>query len=353
MSEGSKEYVYPIDQPAATLWYHDHRMDFTGPQVYKGLAGFHLIRDDEEEALAAAHGRARHPADDRRPILRRRTARSTTPRSIPRCAAIRASQPDFMSGVLGDCIPGQWRCLAGAGGDEHALSLPASSTPRTRAATGSRSTRRHGRAVVRADRQRPGLLPRPVAHERIDIGQAERFDVIIDFSAYPVGAQVTLVNQYVDGPIGQVMRFHVVRAAKDDSSVPAQLVEFEPLSRRGCHRHPRVPLRAGRCGRDVDHQRQAVRPAADRRPAATWRATEIWRITSNQDHPFHMHLAHFQVLVAAGAFTASVPAAPGPYDAGWKDTVYVPSSEQVEVIASSTATGASTSSTATTWSTRT
>ncbi len=23
-------------------------MDFTGPRVYKGLAGFHLIRDDEE-----------------------------------------------------------------------------------------------------------------------------------------------------------------------------------------------------------------------------------------------------------------------------------------------------------------
>jgi spore coat protein A, manganese oxidase len=26
-------------------------MDFTGPQVSKGLAGFHLIRDDEEERL--------------------------------------------------------------------------------------------------------------------------------------------------------------------------------------------------------------------------------------------------------------------------------------------------------------
>ena len=34
---------YPNDQRAATLWYHDHRMDFTGPQVYRGLAGFHLV----------------------------------------------------------------------------------------------------------------------------------------------------------------------------------------------------------------------------------------------------------------------------------------------------------------------
>ena len=26
----TKEYVYPLQQRAATLWYHDHRMDFTG-----------------------------------------------------------------------------------------------------------------------------------------------------------------------------------------------------------------------------------------------------------------------------------------------------------------------------------
>ena len=37
---GARSYEYPMDQRAATLWYHDHRMDFTGPQVYRGLAGF-------------------------------------------------------------------------------------------------------------------------------------------------------------------------------------------------------------------------------------------------------------------------------------------------------------------------
>jgi spore coat protein A len=56
MSEGTKEYVYPLDQPAATLWYHDHRMDFTGPQVNRGLAGFHLVHDDEEDALPLPKG---------------------------------------------------------------------------------------------------------------------------------------------------------------------------------------------------------------------------------------------------------------------------------------------------------
>jgi spore coat protein A len=57
LSEGTKEYVYPLDQPPATLWYHDHRMDFTGPQVYKGLAGFHIVRDYLEEALGLPAGK--------------------------------------------------------------------------------------------------------------------------------------------------------------------------------------------------------------------------------------------------------------------------------------------------------
>src|SRR5690606_33080278 len=51
VSKGSREYVYPLDQPAATLWYHDHRMDFTGPQVWYGLAGFHLVHDEVEDEL--------------------------------------------------------------------------------------------------------------------------------------------------------------------------------------------------------------------------------------------------------------------------------------------------------------
>jgi hypothetical protein len=32
------------------------RMDYTGPSVYRGLAGFHLIRDDIEDALTLRRG---------------------------------------------------------------------------------------------------------------------------------------------------------------------------------------------------------------------------------------------------------------------------------------------------------
>ena len=44
-------YSYPNTQPAATLWYHDHALGITRLNVYAGLSGFFLLRDDEERKL--------------------------------------------------------------------------------------------------------------------------------------------------------------------------------------------------------------------------------------------------------------------------------------------------------------
>ena len=64
-----KDYRYPNEQRAATLWYHDHRMDFTGPQVYKGLAGLLHPARRGRGLTAVAKGRERGAARDRRPHL--------------------------------------------------------------------------------------------------------------------------------------------------------------------------------------------------------------------------------------------------------------------------------------------
>ncbi|HQI01162.1 MAG TPA: multicopper oxidase domain-containing protein, partial [Deltaproteobacteria bacterium] len=44
-------YTYPMDQEAATIWYHDHALGITRLNVYAGLAGFCLIRDANEASL--------------------------------------------------------------------------------------------------------------------------------------------------------------------------------------------------------------------------------------------------------------------------------------------------------------
>ncbi|WP_179200052.1 multicopper oxidase family protein, partial [Streptomyces sp. NRRL B-24572] len=52
----TREYTFPLDQRPTMLWYHDHRMDFTAPAIWRGLAGLHIVRDDAEEALGLPAG---------------------------------------------------------------------------------------------------------------------------------------------------------------------------------------------------------------------------------------------------------------------------------------------------------
>src|ERR671910_3549814 len=40
--------TYPNDQPATTLWYHDHAVSITRLNVYPGLAAYYLIRDGDD-----------------------------------------------------------------------------------------------------------------------------------------------------------------------------------------------------------------------------------------------------------------------------------------------------------------
>ena len=44
--QDSGVYTYDNSQPGATLWYHDHALGLTRLNVYMGLAGFYLLRDD-------------------------------------------------------------------------------------------------------------------------------------------------------------------------------------------------------------------------------------------------------------------------------------------------------------------
>ena len=111
------------------------------------------------------------------------------------------------------------------------------------------------------------------------------------------------------------MRFRVVRAARDDSPVPERLSEVEPLvpaRRPGAHVpvHPRRAS-ATTAGWTINGRRFDPDVALADIPLGR---TEVWRFVTDVHHPVHVHLDPFQVLRRGGG-------GPGPYDAGWKDTV--------------------------------
>ena len=46
-----KKFIYGQEQPAGTLWYHDHALGITRLNVYTGMAGFYIVRDADDTGL--------------------------------------------------------------------------------------------------------------------------------------------------------------------------------------------------------------------------------------------------------------------------------------------------------------
>jgi FtsP/CotA-like multicopper oxidase with cupredoxin domain len=134
-----------------------------------------------------------------------------------------------------------------------------------------------------------------------------------------------MVNGLDGGTAGRVMRFRVVRTARDDSRVPSRLAEFEPLVPPDG-----APQRTFRFSRGSvgDHRGWTINGTsfdpdtslADIRLGET----EVWRFVTDVHHPVHVHLDAFQVLRRGSH-------GPRDLDRGWKDTVDVRPAEIVDV----------------------
>ncbi|GAA4991285.1 multicopper oxidase family protein [Actinopolymorpha pittospori] len=325
VAKGQRDYTYPLDQRAATLWYHDHRMDFTAPQVYRGLAGFHLVHDDEEAALPLPKGERdiplmicdrafEHDGAFRYPSLDREL------RSTPGVDA------DFMEGVLGDVIlvnGAPWPELEVDAARYRFRILNASNARRYQFALRTGDSTSVPFVQVGGD---GGLLERSVELQSIVAAPAERFDVVVDFSGYRPGTVVTMTNQLGSGPTARVMRFRVTRKVRDDSRVPDRLSTIERLDPAKA-----VHTREWRFARGVineEHKGWTIngKPFDPRRMDARPRLgdIEIWRFTADLHHPVHIHLDPFQVLRRGNH-------SPSDSESGWKDTVDLRPTETVEV----------------------
>jgi len=321
---GEREHVYPNDQHAATLWYHDHRMDFTGPAVYRGLAGFHLVRDDVEDALPLPRGERELPLM----ICDRAFAEDGSfayPGLDQAMRVMPGVEEDWLEGVLGDVV-----LVNGAPWPVHEVDA---ARYRLRLLNASNARRYHLALTVPEGPNVPfvqigsdaGLLAAPVTHKTVAISPGERFDVVVDFSELPTGTEITMVNSYAADTAGNVMRFRVARTAADDSRIPDRLAQVEPLvPPPGATRRTFRFLR----GTPGDHTDWTINgePFDPDTSLADipLGETEVWRFLTDVHHPVHVHLDPFQVLRRGSG-------GPSAYDTGWKDTVDIRPAEVVEV----------------------
>ncbi|MEV5312492.1 multicopper oxidase family protein [Streptomyces sp. NPDC052610] len=322
----TRDYTFPLDQRPALLWYHDHRMDFTAPAIWRGLAGLTIVRDDAEDALGLPSGARELPlmitdrafADD---------GSLAYPALDPTLRGRPGVREPYLGGVLGDVI-----LVNGAPWPVHEVDA---ARYRLRVLNGS-NARHYALEAVGADGRRldlvqigadQGLLAAPVTHHRLPVAPAERYDVVVDFSRAEVGSLVRVVNRLGTGRTRDVMAFRVVRKARDDSRVPRTLSTDLPAWRRpDAVRVRDFAFRAGRMrgghgwligGLPFDSARSDV--------TVDLGDVEVWRLIADVHHPVHLHLVGFRVLSRNGR-------PPLAHDAGLKDTVSLRPGEAVEII---------------------
>jgi FtsP/CotA-like multicopper oxidase with cupredoxin domain len=206
------------------------------------------------------------------------------------------------------------------------------------------------------------LLPKPVVLTQLDeIGIAERYDIVIDFSRYSIGAKVQFVNlaEHDDGRlpakflsirdalsgnssdpgVGSFLEFRVVRnpATPDVSQVPNVLIPNPDLSKVPVVRERLFEFKRGADqplptgdgtasegewgirSNDGDTLAAAYSrlTAAPSQGNAKTPKREIWTLRNGGggwDHPIHIHFEEGQILSRDG-LAANVP----PWERGRKD----------------------------------
>ncbi|GAA1873787.1 multicopper oxidase family protein [Pseudonocardia ailaonensis] len=322
VSHGSRTYTYPVDQRAATLWYHDHRMDFTGPSVWRGLAGFHLVRDDEEDALGLPSGDRELPLMimDRSFGADGSLLYPSVDRTLTRIPGV---GDGFVAGVLGDVmlVNGAPWPVATVDGATYRLRILNACNAR--------------RLSLRLDPPPPGglvqigsdggLLAAPAVHDHVELAPAERFDLLVDFGGYRPGSVVRLVNDFGSDRTSEVAQFRVGPATAPPYRIPDRLSTVDPIDPAEAVTTRTMQFRSGRIGGMRGWLVNGA-PFTPDTAAASVRAgsVEIWRLVTDFHHPIHLHLQPFQVL------SRGIDG-PGPFDAGWKDTLDLRPAEEAAI----------------------
>ena len=363
-----------VNESMSTLWYHDHRVDFTSQNTYKGLVGFHLLfsepgsnAGDTGDETTGFHLPSYTGATD-----------STKTFDIPLAFADKVFDPSSgalvfdlfnLDGILGDKFlvngviqpfmvvsPRRYRFrLLDTGPSrfyEFFLTGNVNSNPTT-----------NPFFLIGTD---GNLIPTPVQVTSVRIGVAERVDIIIDFSKF-AGQTLYLENRlnqingqgpvavdsqlFVQGTAGTntectgtlnkgtpelkmagsgdlILQFQVTGPTVPDHSVdPATKPAFFQLPTTTDT--PRV-VRTFKFDRlngqwsingqfmDCNHPRFTVQ----QNTAEHWLLTNL---TGDWTHPVHIHLEEHQIM-SRNRFAPSVPA-----DIGRKDVTQLHPNERVEL----------------------
>lgn len=384
----NENYFYDNSQPAGALWYHDHALGITRLNVYAGLAGFYIIRDeidtgnvDNPNALPAGNYEHAYVVQDR--MFRDNgelffPAFSGDPEYDEFISGTQFAQnfpdkPSIFAEFFGDHIlvngkiwpktdvePRHYRLRLLNGSDSRFMKLQFRSVPMgdTDFTNASAPLPFY---IVGSDQ---GLFAAPVSVTEIDFIPAERLDIVIDFSTLS-GSRIIMENSLKDSRVpalsaaagtafpdrrtNRVMAFDVL---SDSSNVPDNFDPAQFQSNYSTNQNPvdktrklvlfegtdefgRLQPMLGTAEPVVDVTGATVEGALAWHSPITENpqlgATEIWEFhnTTPDAHPIHLHLIHFDILDRT-PFTANTKPKPVPQQDGPNASSFVIESEVVD-----------------------
>ncbi|APU14353.1 MULTISPECIES: multicopper oxidase family protein [Actinoalloteichus] len=378
---------YRNDQPAMTLWYHDHAMMITRWNVYAGLLGMYLLRDEEEDALNLPSGDQEVPLIicDRNLDVDEKGA--LTGALVHKTVEERGFSGPFtlVNGVIWPHldVERRWyrfRVLNASNARTFTLSLR---DERGEPITGTAWQIGTDSGLL------PALLPLPAAG--LVMAPAERVDLLIDFSVF-AGRRLRLVNAAANpGPNPEIMEFRVGRRrVTSDFRRPTTVSGSYVRLRHDEHGHEHgrrlLVLANGTSGHGELWEMHRLDPKHDHIPEFdgvtvhdgyvqvqdargevvtyhrmsrvfedtvnwfvrqdSWEQWDILNLTG-PTHPIHVHLVRFQAVdrvrfdiggfdqARGGTATPVRYVADGallPDERGWKDTIRVGSTELVSIL---------------------
>lgn len=344
-----KVYEYSNYMRACTLWYHDHALGITRLNIYAGLAGFYLIRDQQERLLNLPRGPYEIPL-----IIQDKSFHKDGSLYYPRQPkeSVPGLETSIVPEFFGDTIlvNGKvWPYLKVEPRKYRFRLLNASNSRFFRIKLDS------GQLMYQIGTDR-GFMEYPIGIKEIILSPSERADVIIDFANLD-GKNMILTNDapapFPDGEptnkdTGTIMEFRVTLplSSIDTSVIPSYLSSFPKMKEESASKARYLTLdeKTDQYGRPLmllDDKKWDA-PITENPKLGT---TEIWYLINltKDSHPIHIHLIDFQVLDRR-AFDVdrfkkervihytgpSIP--PEPQERGWKDTVRANPKEVTRVI---------------------
>ncbi len=319
----SKDYRYPDFQSSRTLWYHDHGVHHTAQNAYQGLLAMYIMTDPIEQALNLPSGEFDVPLMIGDAMFERDGQLLFT--------------LDDESGMWGDVFVVNGRPWPNMQVKRRKYRFRVLDNCISR----SLDWRLSNNAPFHVIATDGGLTDAPIEVTHIRHGNAERYEVIIDFANYSVGTKLQLMNDSPpnnrdDVNMDRIMQFEVVGDSfpTADNNMPAVLNPNNPVM--ALQESDAVATRNFRFRRqngqwtingttwaDVvasNYEFTLANPVKD--------SVEIWTVENPSGgwfHPVHIHLVDFKILDRNG-----LP--PHPWERGPKDVVYLGEVETVRLL---------------------